>query len=276
METPQQVHKRYGNADVEVAIFSSATPWPTESLDRQKAKVLSIDPAKWKHYLKGGFAPKRFAHLASFVCNTPFGERWFDVWEKWVRRDYPRRPYQFAVVKPCNNTTLVLHSTLSISTVEEMSVEYTLLSGESCGGHTFSSLDRALKMKDLTETAREFAIRTRLVESRTQDISVLLQDFSHPLPSSIALWSERAALLPNNDPDVAVLGQRLAAWISFLRARTFRELDDLSDFNSAARMEQFLGLSPPMSVVEYLEKLARSRSPRRHYQILTDSTDSSD
>ena len=98
-----------------------------------------------------------------------------------------------------------------------------------------------------------------------------------PLPSQIVLWTKRAALLPNNDPDVAVLGLRLAAWTSHLRTRTFRELDNLSEgLDSATYMEQFLGLSTPMSVMEYLEKLARSRSPRRHYQGLTDSTDSSD
>ena len=275
MANPREVDKRYRSADVEVAIFFSATPWPTEKLEKQKAKVLSIDPAKWKRYVGGGFAPKHFAHLASFVCKTPFGERWFDVWEKCSRRDYPHRPYEFAVIKPRNNTTLVLHCTLSISTV--MSAEYTLLSGESCGVHVFATLDQDLTMNDLKNAAKEFAITTRLLESPTQKISVLLQDLSHPLPSQIVLWTKRAALLPNNDPDVAVLGLRLAAWTSHLRTRTFRELDNLSEgLDSATYMEQFLGLSTPMSVMEYLEKLARSRSPRRHYQGLTDSTDSSD
>ena len=262
----QDAHRNYMQSNVEIALLDRAVPWPAD-ITKATAEAVSIPAKQWYRYGSGHFgllSHQECTQIANFACKTPFGERWFHVWEGHYRNDFPERPYWIAVVKPRNIGNLIVTCTLNPSG-QEMIADYALLSGRRLGKHSVPFRAGNITMKHFEKPARALAFKEMLLESRTQSLQLVVDGFGHPLPSRICLWSKLAISdLQGEAMNDKVLAHRLNTWTSYLRTLTFNDLDDLAQVCSADRFNRVLHLKPAMTCQEYVEKhRKRSRSRDR-------------
>ena len=260
-------HADYMQGQVDIAFLSSATPWP-EDLNTAVAKAQEIPGSKWRSYetihRRTGVFLAEYVKIMDMSCLTSFGQRQFHVWEQRDRLPYPRNPYQFAVIKDYNFNTLVVHCKLRCHP-GGLTADYYLCSGRCFAAHTFQNPIVAINVQDIHHTAMKLALQNQVLESRTQPMELLLEGFDYPLPSKVSVWSLEAALAqPEGETASLKQQQPLNQWMAYLKTLSFDELDELSQVNSAQRLNRFLGFADPMNRNDYALRHGKRARPQRH------------
>ena len=181
--------------------------WPGSD-EEQDAFLLSISPSSWTLRLPRTYVDTAFHHVASKNLETPWGQRWFDVWKD-------QAGHRICIVKePAPKRPLTVTCSLG---VEGQCVKaiFRLLSGRELATEVFGNIcpRGPLLLEDLERAAAQQAFEQGLLEARYQEASCQLDGFSCALPSGLLLWHHDTITL-----------EALQEWLIYLRTLSEDEL----------------------------------------------------
>jgi len=185
--------------------------WPQDKLE-QIGVLKDICAEAWHHSCGPGvesyLARKAQRRIARIMCETRFGQRWFDIWQK-------SDGNQIIVVKePAPDSPLVVCCDLTASRAG-IHVAFKLLSGRALGTVDFNTAlaEEPLLIQDLRQAACEQALHQGLLETRHQLVGLALPGFKLDPCDSLMLW-----------PNQAVTEEELQDWLGYLQSRPAEEL----------------------------------------------------
>ena len=205
---------------------SLSAAWPADA-NKQAALLQEIAPDAWQFHpeVDEYLNEAGYKQIASLTLTTPFGQRWFHVWQ------LPWGGNLMVVKQPGPQHPVVVACSLSVT---ELGVQatFSLLSGRVLARKHFAefSKDSPLLLEDLESAATEEAFAQGFLETKHQEVSLQLEGFAIQLPPGLLLCSD-----PTKTTDA-----RLQAWLAHLQGLSADELNawDFYDMKSEGASEE--------------------------------------
>jgi hypothetical protein len=181
--------------------------WPDNGPE-QDAFLLSISPSSWTLRLHRTYMDHALHQVASKTLDTPWGERWFDVWQE-------QAGHRLCVVKqPAPKRPLTVTCSLDVDG-QSIQATFRFLSGRVLATEAFrhSFPHDPLLLEDLEQAAALQAFKQGLLETRYQEASCQLYGFACKLPSGLLIWHQDTITL-----------EGLQEWLAYLRTLSENEL----------------------------------------------------
>lgn len=158
--------------------------WPAQ-LEEQEQVIHNIPASSW-HVTKLPDVVLYCAMLeriACVHCNTAHGLRKFDVWAN------RQCMGMLLVVRERCKVTFVTHCSLR-QIDEDVLAEFWTLGGQLFATQRLCTVlqEAPLRVEHVQDVAKRLALEQGLLETRNQEVKMLLEGFPEPIPSQMILW----------------------------------------------------------------------------------------